>query len=245
MAGGELAGEVVLNYMIPLVFSDLTQDALRRGYGVDLAGFESEMERQKADARAAWAGSGDAVTEQVWFEIREQAGATEFLGYEAEETEGQVVALVVDGNSVQDAADGTKVAVITNQTPFYGESGGQQGDHGILMAGKVTVNVTDTQKKLGDLYVHLGTVAGGTLKLGDDLRMRVDSRRRSSLRSHHSATHLLHAALRRKLGDHVAQKGSLVADDRLRFDISHPRPIDMTDLLEIEQAVNEQIRVNN
>ena len=156
-----------------------------------------------------------------------------------------MVALVVDGNSVQDAADGTKVAVITNQTPFYGESGGQQGDHGILMAGKVTVNVTDTQKKLGDLYVHLGTVAGGTLKLGDDLRMRVDSRRRSLLRSHHSATHLLHAALRRKLGDHVAQKGSLVADDRLRFDVSHPRPIDMTDLWEIEQAVNEQIRVNN
>ena len=247
MAGGELAGEVAFKLYDTFGFPlDLTQDALRReGYGVDLAGFESEMERQKADARAAWAGSGDAVTEQVWFELREQAGATEFLGYEAEETEGQVVALVVDGNSVQDAADGTKVAVITNQTPFYGESGGQQGDHGILMAGKVTVNVTDTQKKLGDLYVHLGTVAGGTLKLGDDLRMRVDSRRRSSLRSHHSATHLLHAALRRKLGDHVAQKGSLVADDRLRFDISHPRPIDMTDLLEIEQAVNEQIRVNN
>ena len=247
MAGGELAGEVAFKLYDTFGFPlDLTQDALRReGYGVDLAGFESEMERQKADARAAWAGSGDAVTEQVWFELREQAGATEFLGYEAEETEGQVVALVVDGNSVQDAADGTKVAVITNQTPFYGESGGQQGDHGILMAGKVTVNVTDTQKKLGDLHVHLGTVAGGTLKLGDDLRMRVDALRRASLRSHHSATHLLHAALRRKLGDHVAQKGSLVADDRLRFDISHPRPIDMTDLLEIEQAVNEQIRVNN
>ena len=247
VAGGELAGEVAFKLYDTFGFPlDLTQDALRReGYGVDLAGFESEMERQKADARAAWAGSGDAVTEQVWFELREQAGATEFLGYEAEETEGQVVALVVDGNSVQDAADGTNVAVITNQTPFYGESGGQQGDHGILKAGKVTVYVTDTQKKLGDLHVHLGTVAGGTLKLGDDLQMRVDPLRRASLRSHHSATHLLHAALRRKLGDHVAQKGSLVADDRLRFDISHPRPIDMTDLLEIEQAVNEQIRVNN
>ena len=247
MAGGELAGEVAFKLYDTFGFPlDLTQDALRRdGYGVDLAGFETEMDRQKADARAAWAGSGDAVTEQVWFELREQAGATEFLGYEAEETEGQVVALVVDGESVGEAADGAHVAVITNQTPFYGESGGQQGDHGILMADKVSVNVTGTQKKLGDLHVHLGTVAGGTLRVGDDLRMRVDALRRASLRSHHSATHLLHAALRHKLGEHVAQKGSLVADDRLRFDISHPKPIDMADLSEIEQAVNAQIRFNN
>ncbi|MDG2033394.1 MAG: alanine--tRNA ligase [Rhodospirillales bacterium] len=246
-AGGELAGAVAFKLYDTFGFPlDLTQDALRReGYGVDLAGFETEMERQKADARAAWAGSGDAATEQVWFELREQAGATEFLGYEAEEAEGQVMALVVDGESVGEAADGAEAAVITNQTPFYGESGGQQGDHGILMADKVSVNVTDTQKKFGDFHVHLGIVAGGTLKVGDDLRMRVDALRRASLRSHHSATHLLHAALRRKLGDHVAQKGSLVADDRLRFDISHPKPIDMADLSEIEQAVNTQIRVNN
>ncbi|MAI10551.1 MAG: alanine--tRNA ligase [Rhodospirillaceae bacterium TMED167] len=246
-AGGELAGAVAFKLYDTFGFPlDLTQDALRReGYGVDLAGFEAEMERQKADARAAWAGSGDAATEQVWFELREQAGATEFLGYEAEEAEGQVVALVVDGESVGEAADGAEAAVITNQTPFYGESGGQLGDHGILMADKVSVNVTDTQKKLGDFHVHHGIVAGGTLKVGDDLRMRVDALRRASLRSHHSATHLLHAALSRKLGDHVAQKGSLVADDRLRFDISHPKPIDIADLSEIEQAVNAQIRVNS
>ena len=247
MAGDELAGAIAFKLYDTFGFPlDLTQDALRReGYGVDLAGFETEMERQRADARAAWAGSGDAATEQVWFELREQAGATEFLGYEAEEAEGQVVALLVDGKSVREAVDGADVAVITNQTPFYGESGGQQGDHGILIADKVSVNVTDTQKKLGDCHVHLGTVAGGTLKVGDDLRMRVDPLRRASLRSHHSATHLLHEALRRKLGDHVTQKGSLVADDRLRFDISHPKPIDMADLSEVEQAVNAQIRVNN
>jgi len=245
--GGELAGEVAFKlydtYGFPL---DLTQDALRReGYGVDLAGFETEMERQKAEARAAWSGSGEAATEQVWFELREQVGATDFLGYEAEDAEGQVVALVVDGESVPEAADGADVAVITNQTPFYGESGGQQGDQGSLSTEGVTVAVSDTQKKLGDLHVHLGKVSDGALKVGDDLRMIVDGDRRASLRSHHSATHLLHAALRRALGDHVAQKGSLVAEDRLRFDISHPKPIAAEELADIEQAVNAQIRVNS
>jgi len=245
--GGELAGEVAFKLYDTFGFPlDLTQDALRReGYGVDLAGFDTEMERQKAEARAAWSGSGEAATEQVWFGLREQVGATDFLGYEADDAEGQVVALVVDGESVTEASDGADVAVITNQTPFYGESGGQQGDKGALSTEGVTVNVSDTQKKLGDLHVHIGTVSGGTLKVGDDVRMSVDADRRTSLRSHHSATHLLHATLRRALGDHVAQKGSLVAEDRLRFDISHPKPIAAEELSEIERAVNSQIRVNS
>ena len=245
--GGELAGEVAFKlydtYGFPL---DLTQDALRReGYTVGLAGFDKEMERQRAEARAAWAGSGDAATEEVWFEIREQFGATEFLGYDAEIAEGKILALVVDGETVTEAADGASVAMIVNQTPFYGESGGQEGDQGTVnTADGVSLTVSNTQKRLGDLHLHLGTVTGGALKVSDDVHMEVDGTRRSALRAHHSATHLLHAALRRQLGDHVAQKGSLVAEDRLRFDISHPKPMSDAELAEVERAVNDQIREN-
>ncbi|HJO85411.1 MAG TPA: alanine--tRNA ligase-related protein, partial [Rhodospirillales bacterium] len=206
--GGELPGEVAFKlydtYGFPL---DLTQDALRgQGFSVDLGGFNTAMEKQRADARAAWSGSGDAATEQVWFDIREQNGATEFLGYEVESAEGQITVMVVDGKVVEDAEDGAEVALVLNQTPFYGESGGQEGDTGtITKEGGATVTITETQKKLGDLHVHLGTLSGGSLKVGDDVQLEVDHDRRSALRAHHSATHLLHAALRNELGDHITQ----------------------------------------
>ncbi|MDP7624731.1 MAG: alanine--tRNA ligase, partial [Rhodospirillales bacterium] len=246
--GGELPGEVAFKlydtYGFPL---DLTQDALRgQGFSVDLGGFNTAMEKQRADARAAWSGSGDAATEQVWFDIREQNGATEFLGYEVESAEGQIAVMVVDGKVVEDAEDGVEVALVLNQTPFYGESGGQEGDTGIITKeGGATVTITETQKKLGDLHVHLGTLFGGSLKVGDDVQLEVDHDRRSALRAHHSATHLLHAALRNELGDHITQKGSLVAGERLRFDISHPKAMTPEELSVVEDQVNIHVRDNS
>ena len=246
--GGELPGEVAFKlydtYGFPL---DLTQDALRgQGFSVDLGGFNTAMEKQRADARAAWSGSGDAATDQVWFDIREQNGATEFLGYEVESAEGQITVMVVDGKVVEDAEDGAEVALVLNQTPFYGESGGQEGDTGtITKEGGATVTITETQKKLGDLHVHLGTLSGGSLKVGDDVQLEVDHDRRSALRAHHSATHLLHAALRNELGDHITQKGSLVAGERLRFDISHPKAMTPEELSVVEDQVNIHVRDNS
>ena len=246
--GGELPGEVAFKlydtYGFPL---DLTQDALRgQGFSVDLGGFNTAMEKQRADARAAWSGSGDAATDQVWFDIREQNGATEFLGYEVESAEGQITVMVVDGKVVEDAEDGAEVALVLNQTPFYGESGGQEGDTGtITKEGGATVTITETQKKLGDLHVHLGTLSGGSLKVGDDVQLEVDHDRRSALRAHHSATHLLHAALRNELGDHITQKGSLVAGERLRFDISHPKAMTPEELSAVEDQVNIHVRDNS
>ncbi len=245
--GDELAGETAFKlydtYGFPL---DLTQDALRgRGMSVEVDGFNAAMERQRADARAAWAGSGDAATEQVWFEIREQVVATEFLGYETENAEGRVLAIVVDGQQVDQAEAGAEAAVIVNQTPFYGESGGQMGDSGRLKCGDAALDVTTTQKKLGDLHVHIGTLSGAALKVGDAVTLKVDHQRRSGLRANHSATHLLHEALRRKLGDHVTQKGSLVAPDRLRFDVSHPKAVSLDELAVVEAQVNGQIRANS
>ena len=246
--GGELPGEVAFKlydtYGFPL---DLTQDALRgQGFSVDLGGFNTAMEKQRADARAAWSGSGDAATEQVWFDIREQNGATEFLGYEVESAEGQITVMVVDGKVVEEAEDGAEVALVLNQTPFYGESGGQEGDTGtITKEGGATVTITETQKKLGDLHVHLGTLSGGSLKVGDDVQLEVDHDRRSALRAHHSATHLLHAALRNELGDHITQKGSLVAGERLRFDISHPKAMTPEELSVVEDQVNIHLRDNS
>jgi alanyl-tRNA synthetase len=245
--GGELPGEVAFKLYDTFGFPlDLTQDALRgEGYTVDLDGFNTAMEKQRADARAAWKGSGDAATEQVWFDIREETGATEFLGYEVESAEGQVLALVVDGAVVQEAADGADVAVILNQTPFYGESGGQEGDQGMISIEGIHVVVNETQKKLGDLHVHIGKVSGGNLKVGDEAHLEVDHERRSALRAHHSATHLLHTALRNQLGDHVAQKGSLVAGERLRFDVSHPKAMTAEDISIVEDQVNVQVRGNS
>jgi alanyl-tRNA synthetase len=225
---------------------DLTQDVLRgQGRTVDLAGFEAAMAVQRAKARAAWAGSGEATTDRLWYEVREQAGATEFLGYDTERAEGQAVALIVDGKPVDHAAQGAALSLVVNQTPFYGESGGQMGDAGMATGPNGVFKVTDTLKKLGDLIVHVGTVVSGTLRVGEPLDLTVDSERRARLRANHSATHLLHEALRRRLGAHVAQKGSLVAPDRLRFDISHPKPISAAELHDVEFEVNRRVRANS
>ncbi|MGK7868688.1 alanine--tRNA ligase [Falsiroseomonas sp. E2-1-a20] len=240
---GDVAFKLYDTYGFPL---DLTQDALRgEGKSVDTAGFEAAMAEQKQRARAAWAGSGEAATETQWFDIREKLGATEFLGYSTESAEGSILAILVDGKPVDSAPAGTEVAVVLNQTPFYAESGGQVGDAGLISAGEACrIVVRDTQKKLSDVFVHYGIVAHGEAKLGLPVVAEVDHARRSTIRAHHSATHLLHEALRRRLGTHVAQKGSLNAPDRLRFDVSQPTPMKDDDLAWVEAEVNARIREN-
>jgi alanyl-tRNA synthetase len=244
LLSGDVAFRLYDTYGFPL---DLTQDALReKGLGVDLDGFEAAMAEQRTRARAAWAGSGEAATERVWFEIKEHAGATEFLGYSTESAEGVIAALVVAGAPVEAAPAGADVAVVLNQTPFYGESGGQVGDTGVITGpDDLRIVVTDTQKKLGDLVIHFGRIESGEATIGTPVVAEVDHARRTTIRAHHSATHLLHEALRRKLGIHVAQKGSLNAPDRLRFDISQPRPITADELSWVEAEVNTRIRENS
>jgi alanyl-tRNA synthetase len=241
---GAVAFRLYDTYGFPL---DLTQDALREQHRtVDLAGFESAMAEQRTRARAAWAGSGEAATERVWFEIKERVGATEFLGYSTEASEGVVLAIVAGGIPVQEAGPGAEVALVLNQTPFYGESGGQAGDTGVIAgADGLRIRVTDTQKKLSDLFVHLGVVEAGTARVDAAVVATVDHARRTGIRAHHSATHLLHEALRRELGTHVTQKGSLNAPDRLRFDVSQPRPITAAELTRVEAVVNARIRENS
>ena len=239
---GEVAFRLYDTYGFPL---DLTQDALReQGRAVDVAGFETAMAEQRRRARAAWAGSGEAATERVWFELREKLGGTEFLGYSTESAEAVIAALVVNGQPVERAEAGSEVAVLLNQTPFYAESGGQVGDTGVISAPGLRIAVSDTQKKLGDVFVHMGVVTEGAALVGGTVLAEVDHARRSAIRAHHSATHLLHEALRRRLGGHVTQKGSLNAPDRLRFDISHPSPISRDDLAWVEQEVNARVREN-
>ena len=239
---GETAFTLYDTYGFPL---DLTQDALKpRGIGVDLSAFDDAMERQREKARAAWTGSGEAATEAVWFALREKVGATEFLGYETENAEGVVKALVKDGAEVAELKKGESGAVVLNQTPFYGESGGQVGDSGVMTGDGLRFRVTDTQKKAGDVFVHSGTVEAGTLKPDMPLSLDVDHARRSDIRRNHSATHLLHEALRQVLGDHVAQKGSLVAPDRLRFDFSHPKPMNDNELARVEDLANDRVLEN-
>ncbi|HCW66465.1 MAG TPA: alanine--tRNA ligase [Thalassospira lucentensis] len=241
---GDVAFKLYDTYGFPL---DLTADALKeRKIGIDEDGFSTAMEEQKAKARAAWSGSGEAATEEVWFDIQDRDGATEFLGYETETAEGVVTALIKDGAEVKTAAKGDEIALVANQTTFFGESGGQQGDSGIIKteAGAV-IEISATQKKLGTLHVHLGKVIEGAVKVGDAAEFRVDHARRSSLRANHSATHLLHAVMRKHLGDHVTQKGSLVANDRLRFDVSHPKPVTAEQAALIETDVNRLIRENS
>src|SRR5947207_3141137 len=240
---GETAFTLYDTFGFPL---DPTQDALRaRGIGVDLDAFNAAMERQKAKARASWSGSGDAAASTAWFPIRERLGATEFLGYETETAEGVVTALIRDGKEVAELKAGETGAVIVNQTPFYGESGGQIGDTGVMKADGVRFAVSDTQKEAGDLFVHHGKVDEGTLKVGQALALDVDHARRSAIRRNHSATHLLHEALRQVLGDHVAQKGSLVAPDRLRFDFSHPKPMTDEEIERVEDLANEKVLENS
>ncbi len=245
--GGTLPGDIAFRlydtYGFPL---DLTQDALReQGRAVDLVGFNAAMAEQKKRARAAWAGTGEAATETVWFDLKEAQGATDFLGYATETAEAEIKAIVAGGAVVESAAVGTEVAIILNQTPFYAESGGQVGDTGMITAGDGTeITIRDTQKKLGDLVIHLGSVTRGVARAGQPVTAVVDHARRSTIRAHHSATHLLHHALREKLGTHVQQKGSLNAPDRLRFDVSHPKPIEAEELAWVEAEVNALIRAN-
>ncbi|MEI2383893.1 alanine--tRNA ligase [Breoghania sp. JC706] len=243
---GETAFKLYDTYGFPV---DLTQDALRaRGVGVDLTGFNDAMERQKKEARAAWAGSGEAATESVWFAIKERVGATEFLGYETERAEAVVTGLVRDGEEVRELSAGESGAVIVNQTPFYGESGGQVGDTGEIVASgaksELKARVTDVQKKADGLFVHFVTVEHGSLRLDDPVELVVDTARRSAIRANHSATHLLHEALRQVLGTHVAQKGSMVSPDRLRFDFSHPKPLEPAEITRVEDIANAIILQN-
>ena len=245
--GDQLKGEVAFKlydtYGFPL---DLTEESLRaRGVTVDTDGFSAAMQKQKAEARASWSGSGEAASEAQWFAVLDEVGRTEFLGYDTEEAEGQVLALFKDGGRVMAANAGDAVEILTNQTPFYGESGGQAGDMGHITAAKAKGQVTDTQKKLGALHVHLVRITEGTLVPGDAVDLKVDGERRRATRANHSATHLLHAALKRVLGSHVSQKGSLVTAERLRFDFSHPKPVSPEELEKIEAQVNQVIRQNS
>ena len=246
-AGGTLKGDVAFKlydtYGFPL---DLTQDVLRaRDIKVDTAGFDIAMDEQRAKARAAWAGSGETADQAIWFDVRHKAGATDFLGYDTERAEGQIKGIVVDGKEVASLKAGQTGWVVANQTPFYGESGGQMGDTGRIAGASGEATIDDVQKMVGDVHIHRATVGTGELKIGDDVVMTVDGARRAQLRAHHSATHLLHEALRRELGTHVTQKGSLVAPDRLRFDISHAKAISSAELRRIEDAVNERVRLNS
>jgi alanyl-tRNA synthetase len=245
--GDKLSGETAFRlydtYGFPL---DLTEDALRaRGISVDTEGFNAAMARQRAEARKAWAGSGETGTDALWFALKDDIGATEFLGYDAEEAEGTIVALLKDGVRVERASAGETVRILTNQTPFYGEAGGQVGDAGTMFSSKGgEARVIDTEKKLGVLNVHVIEVVRGLLAIGDVVELRVDGERRRATRANHSATHLLHAALKHVLGPHVSQKGSLVAPDRLRFDFSHPKALTHDELERIENEVNAVIRQN-
>ena len=245
--GGELDGETAFRLYDTYGFPyDLTEDALRaRGFGVDRAGFDEAMARQKAAARAAWKGSGEAASGEVWFDIAEREGASEFTGYAATTGEGRVVAILKDGKEVDAATAGEDVVILTNQTPFYGESGGQTGDTGtIATPAGLHARVTDTSKPLGKLHAHHTTIEAGGLAVGDTVQLDVDAERRTKIRANHSATHLVHAALRNRLGEHVTQKGSLVAEDRLRFDFAHPNALSDEDIAAIEAEVNAEIRAN-
>ena len=243
MFDGDTAFTLYDTYGFPL---DLTQDALKsRGIGVDVAAFTDAMDRQREKARQSWKGSGEAATDTFWFTARELQGATDFLGYETETAEGIVLYVAKDGQQALSLEKGDSGAVLLNQTPFYGESGGQVGDTGIMTGEGVRFRVTDTQKKVGDLIVHFGTVEEGKLQAGTVLSLLVDHERRSSIRRNHSATHLLHEALRQVLGDHIAQRGSLVAPDRLRFDFVHPKPITPEELARVEDIANDVVLEND
>jgi alanyl-tRNA synthetase len=242
---GDVAFKLYDTYGFPL---DLTQDALKgRGISVDTDAFNTAMAKQKADARKAWAGSGEAQTDAVWYDVREQTGATDFLGYDTETAEGVIKAIIgADGKFLNEAAGGDTVSVIVNQTPFYGESGGQTGDSGVMRTGGgARITVTDTQKRLGDLFVHVSKIAEGSVRVGDTVEMEVDHARRTGNRIHHSATHLLHEALRQVLGNHVVQKGSLVEPGRLRFDFAHPKSVSADELEQVERIANTVVMQND
>ena len=245
--GADLPGEVAFRlwdtYGFPL---DLTQDALRRQRrGVDRAGFEAAMAAQRARARAAWQGSGARATDGLWFGLRERVGASEFLGYDATKATGRIVALLRDGAEVEQAGEGDEVELVADRTPFYGEAGGQMGDAGDILLQDARIRIDDTRRECDDLHVHVGRVVAGAFAVGDEVRLAVDACRRRQLAASHSATHLLHTALRHRLGAHVVQKGSLVAPDRLRFDIAHSAALAADDLAAVEAEVNAAIRANH
>jgi alanyl-tRNA synthetase len=240
---GDVAFKLYDTYGFPL---DLTQDVLRgRNRAVATEAFDAAMAKQREEARRSWVGSGDAATGEQWLALRDRVGATEFLGYDTHNAQGVIQAILVDGKPVERAQAGDQAAIVVNQTPFYGESGGQMGDTGdMFSADGAEFAVTDAQREAGDLIAHIGKSTSGSLKVGDAVSLRIDETRRRRLRANHSVTHLLHQALRRRLGDHVTQKGSLVAPDRMRFDFSHPRPLTPEDILVVEGAVNDRIRQN-
>jgi alanyl-tRNA synthetase len=240
---GDIAFKLYDTFGFPL---DLTQDALRhRGIAVDVDGFKAAMAKQREDARRAWAGSGEAATDTLWFSLREELGNTEFLGYDTEEAEGEITALIKDGARVDTAKAGEIIRMLTNQTPFYGESGGQVGDRGLVFSSRGKGRVIDTEKKLGALHVHVVEVTEGTFVVGDAVDLKVDCESRRATRANHSATHLLHASLKHVLGPHVAQKGSSVGPERLRFDFSHPKALTPDEIERVETEVNAIIRQNS
>ncbi|TNH40188.1 alanine--tRNA ligase [Paracoccus haeundaensis] len=244
--GADLPGEAAFKLYDTFGFPlDLTQDALReKGRAVQTEGFDAAMAEQKRMARAAWSGSGEAADATIWFELAEKHGVTEFLGYDTEEAEGQITALVIDGADAAEAGEGAKVAIVVNQSPFYAESGGQVGDHGLIRTETGAARVTDT-KKVAGVFIHQAEVTMGTISRGQGAQLSVDHERRSAIRANHSATHLLHEALRGALGDHVAQRGSLNAPDRLRFDFSHNHAVTAEQLAAIEAEVNGYVRQNS
>jgi alanyl-tRNA synthetase len=244
--GGALPGATAFKLYDTFGFPlDLTQDALReKGLSVDVDGFDSAMAAQKAKARAAWAGSGEMADDTIWFDVLDSHGATDFLGYDTEQAEGQIVALVQDGGQVNRVEEGSTAQVVLNQTPFYAESGGQIGDRGVIVTESGTLEITDC-RKTADLFIHMAKVTKGFVELGQAAELAVASERRARIRANHSGTHLLHEALRRTLGAHVAQRGSLNADDRLRFDFSHGHALTAAQIKQVQSEVNGFIRQNS
>ena len=239
---GEVAFKLYDTFGFPL---DLTEDILKnKSLKVDHNKFDDLMKKSKELAKKNWKGSGDSSEEAIWFSIKDKIGPTEFLGYKSNQSEGVILNLLKDNKEVKKLSTNEKGIIITNQTPFYGESGGQLGDQGTIVSGNSVFEVEDTQKKLGDLFVHYGSVKSGEVKIKDVVEMKIDVERRDNLKAYHSATHLLHESLRRTLGKHVMQKGSLVAPDRLRFDFSHMKPITSEELQKIDKLVNEYVEAN-
>ena len=236
---GKIAFKLYDTYGFPL---DLTADILKaKDIKIDSKAFDNEMEKSKALARANWKGSGDKSLEEKWFKIREELNPTEFLGYEFDKAEGVVLKISKGKDFINEAKENDEIELITNQTPFYGESGGQIGDQGVIKTSKCKIKIIDTQKKMGDLHVHIGTVLSGSIKVGENVNLEIDIKRRNNAKAYHSATHLLHEALRRTLGKHVTQKGSMVSPEKLRFDFSHNKPIEKNELIKIENLVNDMV----
>ena len=240
---GDVAFKLYDTYGFPL---DLTQDVLRnKSIKVDIKKFDQLMTKRREDAKKNWKGSGDSAVEHIWFNIREKLGPTDFLGYETNNSQGIVLSIVQAGKEVSKLDEGKEGIIITNQTPFYGESGGQIGDTGFLFGSNSKFEVVDTQKKIGDLYIHIGKLIKGSISKGDTLDLKIDSKRRTNIRAYHSATHLLHEALRRTLGKHVMQKGSYVGPDKLRFDFSHMKILEKKEIEKIEKFVNDMVQSKN